>query len=406
MSKLLSSKKQKKKSQHKSRKFETLQARAVRFKASYSELQSPLFQKLYGLSPESSESIIEALSELKPAISDSIVTADEHAVLPDEAMDEITDLKAIIKQSDAKKQIAELRKYIQQRNQSIKVKKIPKNDPRIGLRGQYGVFATERIKRGRVVSLYPGELTLQADPASDSSYSLDLPDKKFRICPKTKRSNDLTAVGDSAAHLINAHTSFGFFAEEKPKAEQNSLYAFFYMKDFRLPVSGVVALDDIEKGAEVLTNYGHDFFLALGETIGLPMPTPCSVAHFEFLRHAGKYRFIDQFHTVASHSELVDKFREADMLWNALCKKAPSESVLLDLESILEKYQFLADFFIKNGPVHEYFKEDMADVNEEIAKVTKAISLTSKHAHYGVAAPFRSCPKLSFGHDEKMVFSG
>lgn len=150
------------------------------------------------------------------------------------------------------------KKYQTDVQKMMRVENIPEDDPRVGLRGQYGIFATQRIEVGTVLGIYVGQLykselfTPPKEYELPNAYLLSLQGHCYEV--EYNIIVDAQNQGNWAA-LINAYTTY---EKSEPQSEQNCCFMRVHFYGF--PMVIVVAIEPIERDKELLIDYSERYW--------------------------------------------------------------------------------------------------------------------------------------------------
>jgi len=155
---------------------------------------------------------------------------------------------------------------------SIKLCKIDQDDPRIGLRGQLGVFATQMIRKDRIIGPYSGSL-IDEESLDYGSVKEKRDRTAYQYTFQTTGFDHL--VIDCYRHEGGPHhgneTMFindprGLPRKSKQRRQLSGANCMFVEILHRgWPFAFVVATQDIREGEELLVEYGSEYWTAMEE---------------------------------------------------------------------------------------------------------------------------------------------
>ena len=149
--------------------------------------------------------------------------------------------------------------YAQDIESCLHIQQIQTNDPREGLRGQYGIFASKKIAKYTPVGVYAGKMYLENELPLAEDYSIpnaylfemigSINRKKYEFIIDANECGNWTA-------LVNAYTTY---AKGEIESRQNCQFMRVHYKGF--PLMLLIAIHNIEIQQELLVDYGESYWL-------------------------------------------------------------------------------------------------------------------------------------------------
>lgn len=167
----------------------------------------------------------------------------------------------------------EIQTYLTESYHHLEIRKIPNDDPRKGLRNQFGLFVKEgEFPAGSVIAVYGGELVLksQTDPAN--AYIFELPNCDLCIQPQVSKVSEASEASKDLywAHYINDASTYGVFKDPTgPQYKANCEFKFYCPPNALFGAIVAVAKREIHAGEEVLAPYGEGYWKAVQKNLSL-----------------------------------------------------------------------------------------------------------------------------------------